>query len=194
MALTFDDGPGPYTGTLLNTLAAKGVKATFFVLGSRVAQFPDLAARTAAEGHALGSHAWSHQSLTSMPVEQAADEIDSTTVILIQTVGIGGPVLFRPPYGAFDEQVRLTLAERGQPVVLWDVDTEDWKNRDVGVTTHRAVAGASPGSIILMHDIHESTVAAVPGIIDHLQAAGYTLVTLPELLGPTEPGQVYRSR
>jgi peptidoglycan/xylan/chitin deacetylase (PgdA/CDA1 family) len=84
------------------------------------------------------------------------------------------------------------MATRGLAQVLWDVDTQDWLNRDVATTTQRVLAGVRPGAIVLMHDIHPSTVEAVPGIVDSLRAAGYTLVTVPQLLGPDlEPGRTY---
>ncbi|MNP50132.1 Peptidoglycan-N-acetylglucosamine deacetylase [compost metagenome] len=75
------------------------------------------------------------------------------------------------------------LSQRNEPAILWNVDTEDWKNKDSAMTSERALAGARPGAILLMHDIHASTVSAVPGIVDSLRAAGYTLVTVPDLLG-----------
>jgi peptidoglycan/xylan/chitin deacetylase (PgdA/CDA1 family) len=192
VALTFDDGPGDYTAALLDGLAARGVHATFFVLGSQVVKYPDVVARMAAEGHTIGNHSWLHPKLTNLSVEEAGWQIDATTDAVQQITGTA-PTLVRPPYGASNDTVLAVLAARGDASILWSVDTEDWRNRDAGITTQRALATA-PGAIILMHDIHPSTIQAVPGIIDQLQAAGYTLVTVPELLGPTTPGQVYRSR
>ncbi len=96
----------------------------------------------------------------------------------------------RPPYGSYAPQT-TTL---GQSIILWDVDTEDWKNRSAAVTTNRALATVRSGSIILMHDIHASTVEAVPGIVAALKARGFTLVTIPQLLGSTTPGKVYTRR
>lgn len=193
IALTFDDGPADYTWTLLDELAGKGVHATFFVLGSMAEKHPEVLTRMAAEGHVVGNHSWSHPRLTSLSVEGAGWQIDATAAVVQQATGVA-PTLVRPPYGLSNDTVLAVLAERGDASILWSVDTEDWRNRDVGITTQRALAGAAPGAIILMHDIHPSTVQAVPGIVDQLQAAGYTLVTVPELLGPTDPGQVYRSR
>ncbi len=193
IALTFDDGPGDYTPALLDELAARGVHATFFVLGSQVQKHPDVVTRMAAEGHVVGNHSWSHPKLTNLSAADAGSEIDGTTSVIQQVTGTT-PTLVRPPYGASNDTVLAVLAARGDAAIMWSVDTEDWRNRDIGITTQRAMAGAAPGAIILMHDIHLSTVQAVPGIIDQLLAAGYTLVTVPELLGPTTPGQVYRSR
>ncbi|PWW24264.1 peptidoglycan/xylan/chitin deacetylase (PgdA/CDA1 family) [Geodermatophilus normandii] len=190
IALTFDDGPGPYTADLLDELADAGVPATFFVLGGSVAAMPDLVRRAAREGHALGSHTWSHPHLPLLTAGQIADEVDRTTAAL-RGAGVTTD-LMRPPYGETDARVGEVVGGLGYAQVLWDVDTQDWLNRDVATTTRRALEGAHPGGIVLMHDIHPTTVEAVPGIIDALRARGYTLVTVPQLLGAVEPGGVYR--
>lgn len=188
VALTFDDGPGPDTGTLLDELAARDVPATFFVVGRQVQAYPDLVAREHAEGHVVGNHTWSHPDLRTLGPDQVADELDRTARAVADATG-QPPVLVRPPYGAVDDQVLSVLAGRGETAVLWDVDTEDWKNRDATETTRRALDGAHPGAILLMHDVHPSTVQAVPGLVDQLRAQGYTLVTVPELLGAeVQPG------
>jgi len=192
VALTFDDGPGPYTADLLDVLDEKNAKATFFVLGSRASRNRDLLARTAASGHAIGNHSWSHKDLTKISRDTIDDELDRTTAAIVQVTG-ADPVLMRPPYGTLSDSVRAAAGDHGTALVLWDVDTEDWKNRDPQITTQRALE-ATDGSIILMHDIHESTLVAMPGIIDGLRAAGFTLVTVPELLETLNPGQVYWNR
>ncbi|PWW23674.1 hypothetical protein JD79_02849 [Geodermatophilus normandii] len=119
-------------------------------------------------------------------------ELDRATAVL---AGLGVTTsLVRPPYGATDATVAAVAADRGHAQVLWDVDTRDWWNRDVTITTERVLAGAHRGAIVLMHDIHPTTVQAVPGIVDALQDAGYTLVTVPQLLGPdVVPGATYVS-
>jgi len=193
VALTFDDGPAEYTGALLDALAAKGVPGTFFVLGIQVEQYPDIVIRMANEGHAIGNHSWSHPRLTSLSPEQAGAQLDATNTVINQLTGLT-PTLVRPPYGISDDSVRAVIGQRGAVSVMWSVDTEDWRNRDVGVTTERALTDVEPGAIILMHDIRPTTVEAIPGIVDQLQAAGFTLVTVDELLGPVTPGQSYRHR
>ena len=97
--------------------------------------------------------------------------------------------LFRPPYGNHNSTVDAAARNAGVAIIIWDVDTEDWKNRSTATTTSRAVSGARSGSIILMHDIHPSTAAAVPGIVAQLRAKGFVLVTVTELLGATTPGK-----
>lgn len=190
VALTFDDGPGPYTAQLLDELADAGAPATFFVLGGSIAAMPDLVRRAAAEGHAIGSHTWSHSRLPLLTGEQIADEVDRTTAALFDA-GVTTDLL-RPPYGETDARVADVVGDLGYAQVLWDVDTQDWLNRDVVTTTQRALDGAGPGAVVLMHDIHPTTVQAVPGIIDALRTRGYTLVTVPQLLGAVDPGAVYR--
>ncbi|MCF2706877.1 polysaccharide deacetylase family protein [Arcanobacterium haemolyticum] len=181
VALTFDDGPGPYTEQLLDELAARNAKATFFVLGTKAQAYPSIVAREAREGHSVGSHTWSHSQLTKLSPEQIAAEIDETSAA-ITAAGAPAPTLIRPPYGAKNADVMAAIGARGAQGVFWSIDSEDWKNKSVEVTTQR-VLQAGPGSIVLMHDIHPSTIQAIPGIIDQLRAAGYTLVTVPEMFG-----------
>ncbi|WP_418275479.1 polysaccharide deacetylase family protein [Isoptericola jiangsuensis] len=193
IALTFDDGPGPYTEKLLSELEEKDVKVTFFVVGSNAATRPDLVAAEVDAGHVVGNHSWDHPQLTTLSDEQIEHEVGRTDHAIEKAADVR-PTLMRPPYGATDDTVAEILADRGEAQILWNVDTEDWKNRDADITTQRALDGAASGAIILMHDIHPTTVDAVPGIIDQLQEDGYTLVTVPQLLGDPEPGEVYYNR
>ncbi|MCH8613122.1 polysaccharide deacetylase family protein [Arsenicicoccus dermatophilus] len=186
VALTFDDGPGPYTAQLLDELSAAGVRATFFALGQNVQAQPDVVRRAVSMGMVVGNHTWDHRDMRRLGEPQQRREIEDTDRVLGAITGAPGPTLVRPPYGSFD----ATTKALGHPLVLWDVDTEDWKNRDVAETTRRAVEGARAGSIVLMHDIHPSTVKAVPGIVKALKEKGLTLVTVPELMGPMAPGSV----
>ena len=101
------------------------------------------------------------------------------------------PTVFRPPYGSYDKVTRTVV---GQPIILWDVDTLDWKTRSADATVAAAVGGAKAGSIVLMHDIHAPTVDAVPRIVAGLRERGFTLVTVSQLLGPREPGSVSSRR
>ncbi|MEL4357710.1 MULTISPECIES: polysaccharide deacetylase family protein [unclassified Luteococcus] len=186
LALTFDDGPGPYTDQILDALVKHKATATFFVLGEQVKAFPKQLQREHQLGMAIGDHSWSHRDLSRASREKATEELTSTADVIKQVTGTA-PTMVRPPYGAF----RKSTPHAGMPFVLWDVDTLDWKNRSASRTTELALAGAHRGAIILMHDIHPSTARAVPGMIAALQAKGYTLVTVPELLGPMSPGGVY---
>jgi len=193
IALTFDDGPGPYTQRLLDELAAKNAQATFCLIGQNAAILPDLVRQEVAAGHAICNHSWNHPQLSALSSDEIADQVDRAAAAIKAAAGITTD-LMRPPYGATSDTVASVLRERGDAQVLWNVDTEDWKNLSVAITTQRALAGAAPGAIILMHDIHPTTVEAVPGIIDQLRSRGYTLVTVPQLLGKVTPGEKYFSR
>lgn len=188
VALTFDDGPGPSTARLLDALNAADAKATFFVLGECAAAHPELVAREAREGHVVANHTLDHKQLTRLKRDGQVSEVERGADA-IAAAGAPRPTLLRPPYGSLNADTK-TL---GVPLILWDVDTLDWKHRDSAVVTQAALAGAHPGAIILMHDIHPTTVAAVPGILAKLKAQGYTFVTVPELLGTMSPGVVYTS-
>lgn len=189
VALTFDDGPGQHTERLLDELASAQAPATFFLLGQNVVRHPRVVARMAAAGHEIGNHTWDHKQLTKLGVEAQRREIDRAATA-IADAGARATV-FRPPYGSHNA---TTDAVAGLPVVLWDVDTLDWKTRDTDATVKAALSGAKRGSIVLMHDIHEPTVAAVPRIVAGLRERGFTLVTVSELLGDPQAGKVYTRR
>ncbi|QTG74976.1 polysaccharide deacetylase family protein [Trueperella pecoris] len=181
VALTFDDGPGPYTDTLLDMLKASGVPATFFVVGYKVAGGAVTVQRASAEGHAIGTHSWSHPVLTKL-AEPAMRKEMASPIDALKDIGVPTSMI-RPPYGARNGAVDAIADALGLAEVLWSVDTRDWATLNTPSVISEAVRSAHPGSIILMHDIHPTSVAAVPDIIAQLQAAGYVLVTVPELLG-----------
>ena len=168
VALTFDDGPSAATtGRLLDILAEKGVRATFFVLGSRAEQNPDLLRRQAAE-HEVGSHTMGHIEMMKMSTEAVRADTEQMRGI-IEAAG-GKLELVRPPYGSVGVSAREGT---GTPLILWTVDPEDWRVRDAAAVRQRVVGAAFDGAIILMHDIYDSTVEAVSGIIDEFRAQGY---------------------
>ncbi len=179
VALTFDDGPsGATTWRLLDILAEKQVRVTFFVLGNMVLKSPDLLRAELAAGHEVGSHTVTHANLVQTAASSIQWEVQRMNEIFQEVTGGTGPILLRPPYGAVNDAVR---AQVGQPMILWTVDTEDWRYRNAPEVRRRALAGVFDGAIILMHDIHATTVDAVAGIIDDLRAAGYTIVTVSQL-------------
>ena len=183
VALTFDDGPSAaYTPKVLDILRRHGAKATFFVLGENAVRNKGILARAAAEGHEIGSHTWSHIKLTGKGRDTIISEMNRTSEVVRQATG-HLPSVMRPPYGATDKAVTSFMMQQyGMPSVLWDVDTVDWKHPGVGVVINRAVQGARNGSIILLHDIHGSTLAAVEGVVKGLQDRGFKLVTVSELI------------
>ena len=190
IALTFDDGPGPYTAHLLDVLDQYGAKATFFLIGSKVSSQANVVRSIHARGHQLGNHSWSHPELPKLPVDQIAGEIDRTNNAIKQATGVT-PAILRPPYGAVNGVVLEQLRLRGMSSILWSVDTRDWADRNSDIVCSRAVAGARPGAIILMHDIHQTSVGAVPCILSALKQQGYSFVTVQGLLGNTTPGVGY---
>lgn len=179
VALTFDDGPGPYTAQLLKHLEAGDAKATFFLLGQQVKQYPELVKAQATAGMELGNHTWNHPQLSRLKKKIVDSQVGRTNRVITKASGGTKAVFLRPPYGD------LLRSQRGQvsmPLALWDVDTLDWKTRSTKATIKSASA-AKPGDIVLMHDIHESTVRAVPQIVKKLKAKGIHLVTLSTLMG-----------
>ncbi|GAB3966247.1 hypothetical protein GCM10029978_030940 [Actinoallomurus acanthiterrae] len=192
IALTFDDGPGPYTAKLLDMLAARHVKVTFFLIGGNIRGREAIVRRELAEGHAIGDHSWSHPQLSAMSDAAVRSQLVRTLGEIRRATG-GGTPLMRPPYGATNRRVAAVTRHMGMAQILWSVDTNDWLDRNSAIVAHRAVSWAHPGDIILMHDIHPTTVNAVPKILAGLAHRGFTFVTVPELFGgrALKPGQTY---
>lgn len=188
VALTFDDGPSYYTEGLLDTLKEHNVKATFFVLGTQVRIQSETVQRMFREGHQIGNHTWDHPNLTKMSEEQIREQLQLTDNLIVQIIGESTPFL-RPPYGAYNDRV---LAASGLPIIFWSVDPLDWKDRDAATVAARIV-DAPAGAIILSHDIHKSTVDAVPAIIAALHGRGIHFVTVSKLFEPQTllPQNVY---
>lgn len=178
IALTFDDGPGLYTNQILDTLEQHHAKATFFTLGRNVVEDPNTVKRAHDMGMAVGDHTWNHLMLSKASDAVAETEISRTASAIWDATG-APPFAVRPPYGDFSK----STPHADLPFVVWDIDSEDWKNKNAQITTNRILTAAHPGGIVLMHDIHPSTAQALPGVVEKLQEQGYTLVTVPELLG-----------
>ncbi|MER0244896.1 polysaccharide deacetylase family protein [Streptomyces sp. HSW2009] len=194
IALTFDAGPGKDTGKLLDTLKAKKVPATFFLLGkNHVKKHPDLVRRIAQEGHEVANHTWSHPRLTDLKPEQARKELSLTQDAIAEITG-QKPTLMRPPQGRTNKDVSKVSKELGLSQILWSVTAKDYSTTDSKLITKRVLDQSDRDGIILLHDIYDGTVPAVPGIIDALHKRGFTFVTVPQLMAPAvpEPGTVYR--
>lgn len=187
VALTFDDGPHPkLTPQLLDLLKRENVHATFFVLGSLVAANPQIVQRMAAEGHEVANHSWDHPRLPSLKEEKFDHQIRDTTAIIEKNTG-KKVTLMRPTYGLYNERVKNDLiSSHGLDIILWSVDPNDWKKPGADVVARRLVNGAHPGAILLSHDIHAGTIAAMPQVIAQLKAKGYTFATVSELLAMDE--------
>ncbi|MFC0601495.1 polysaccharide deacetylase family protein [Streptomyces palmae] len=194
VALTFDAGPAKDTPHLLDILKEKKVHATFFLLGkNHVVKHPDLVRRIADEGHEVANHTWSHQILTDKNESEIREELSRTQDAIAKITG-RKPILMRPPQGRTDDEVTKVSKELGLSQVLWSVTAKDYSTTDSDLIKKRVLEQVDRDGIILLHDIYDGTVPAVPGIIDALKKRGYTFVTVPQLLAPgvPEPGTVYR--
>lgn len=183
LALTFDDGPHPvHTPRLLDMLRERNVKATFYVLGPRVQSYPHIIRRMVAEGHEIGNHTWTHGNLKHMSDQQIRSEFARTRDMIVAVSGVQ-PRTMRAPYGSiYTRQREMVYREFGYPTVMWDVDPLDWKKPGHSVVAQRLISRARNGSILLLHDIHGSSVDAVPHTIDSLLRAGYQFVTVSQLI------------
>lgn len=194
IALTFDDGPKPTTENLLDILAGENVPATFFLSGDQAVTSPATVQRIAQEGHVLGNHAWSHPQLPELSNKQIRSQLSRTSKVIEDHSGTD-PRLFRPPYGAVSQSVYEEVIQSGYAVIQWDIDPQDWETRDTTKIVEQTIENAHPGGIILLHDIYEETVDAVPRIIRELNAEGYVFVTIPQLFdGELQVGTTYYSK
>lgn len=198
VALTFDDGPGPYTARLLDELKKRGVRATFYVLGTCVDRYPELIKRMEAEGHVVGNHSNGHKNLSKLSAAGIKKEMDTCADKIAKLLG-HKPVVMRCPGGNYDNKVLAYALNAGIPVTHWTVDTRDWESRNVGAILGIAFSedGIKNGSVVLMHDIYETSVDAAIQMMDRLQKEGYTFVTVPELIYTKnnkviEAGKLYR--
>ena len=195
IALTFDDGPsGAITEKLLDGLAARNVKATFFLCGYRIETFPEIAQRMAEEGHELGLHSNRHDYMQHMTKEEALDDLAECQSILTESTGVSAR-LFRPPGGLYSQALLAASRELGLSVVFWSVDPHDWDKEKSSQVLPYLLSHASAGDIILMHDLTEHSVSAALSFIDTMYAKGYEFCTVSELAalsGETlSPGTYY---
>ncbi|GHA92561.1 deacetylase [Streptomyces tendae] len=194
IALTFDAGPSENSARLLDILKEKQVPATFFLLGKgHIDTYPELVRRMSDEGHEVASHTWTHKILTDADPDGIRDELERPNKEIERLTG-KRPTLMRPPQGRTDDTVHDICRELGLAEVLWSVTAKDYKTNDSDLITERVLDQSSRDGIILLHDIYDGTVPAVPGIIDALKKRGYVFVTVPQLMAPgkAEPGKVYR--
>lgn len=181
VSLTFDDGPNPtFTPQVIDVLARYGVTATFFVLGSAVEQYPDLARRIVAEGHRLANHSWDHADLTTLDPAALDEEIDRTTAAITSVTGTT-PQCLRAPFGRTNDAVRAAARARGLALSKWSKDTRDYERPGAQSIIGRALEGSVPGGVILFHDSGpdmSQTVAALPAIIEAIQARGLRIAPI----------------
>ncbi len=178
VAITFDDGPGPYTDRLLDGLKRRGAKATFFMLGSRAESYPEVVKRVYREGHQVANHSYGHPDLTTLSDAGVQSQIQTTNGILNRACGKGTSYLVRAPYGSESSRVRSLV---GAPLIRWSVDPLDWKYRNAATVKANILADTYDGAIVLVHDIHSTSVDGALAAIDTLKSRGYEFVTVREL-------------
>ncbi|GAA1470651.1 hypothetical protein GCM10009604_01820 [Corynebacterium aurimucosum] len=193
VAITYDDGPGELTAQLLDTLKAKDAHASFMVLAPNATAHPELLRRMKAEGHTVGNHTASHRELNKLSPSDVDGEIKAGAAAIKAATG-ENPRWMRPPYGATNGTVEAAAKANGQAQALWSVDTVDWKDRNSEHVCEAAVNGAQPGSIVLMHDIHATTIGAADCVIDGLRAKGLEPVSLDRLIPNPQEGRQYLTR
>ena len=179
VALTYDDGPGPsqVEDKLLREAETAGIRLTYFLLGKRARAAPGTVKRIAAAGHEVGNHTFSHPKLERTETKQVKSEIAKTEKAL-EAGGAKTPDLVRPPFGALDRSAAHSL---GRPAIIWDVDTGDWKHKKPKRTIAAVKDQVRPGSIVLMHSIHPTTVKAAPGVFAAVADKGLYPVTVSQL-------------
>ena len=185
VALTFDDGPHPrYTHAILDLLKEYDAKATFFMIGKNVELYGDVARRVVAEGHEIGNHTYAHPTLATLPSGALEREILEAEALIEECTG-RSTALFRPPEGYCTLAVEDVVVRNGGTVILWSIDTEDWRGRPSDEIVHTVMQSVVPGAIILFHDYvaqKSTTVEALKEILPRLCAAGYRFVTISELI------------
>jgi peptidoglycan/xylan/chitin deacetylase (PgdA/CDA1 family) len=189
VALTFDDGPSPYTLRILRVLRKRRAAATFFPIGQSINQYPNILRRVRRRGFPIGDHTMSHPLMGHLTRDRQSAEIDGQARVM-RRVGVPYPRLFRPPDGSFDDVTRDLLHGRRMLMVLWSVNPEDYFRPGTKAIVQRVMAGVRPGAIVLMHDgggDRSQTVAALPAIIHRLRARHYRVVTVPRLLSDDPP-------
>jgi peptidoglycan/xylan/chitin deacetylase (PgdA/CDA1 family) len=194
VALTFDDGPSPYTDRLLQILRDNDAKATFFMIGNKVAANPAGAKRVADAGMEIGNHTWEHPNMTTIPPEEIPSQLSKASDAITAATG-QTPKLFRTAGGLINDNVLAAAKQQGLADINWDVIPFDWMNdSNTAATRYMLMTQVKPGSVVLFHDTYSSTVDVVYQSIPVLKANGYHMVTVSQLLGPRAPGTSYGSR
>ncbi|MCV7224561.1 polysaccharide deacetylase family protein [Mycolicibacterium komossense] len=194
IALTFDDGPSPYTDRLLQILKDNDAKATFFEIGNKVAANPAGAKRVVDAGMELGSHTWEHPNMTTIPPEDIPAQFSKASDAIEAATG-QRPVLVRTAGGLINDQVLAEAKKQGLADINWDVIPFDWANdANTAATRYMLMSQIKPNSVVLFHDAYSSTVDLIYQFLPVLKANGYHMVTVSQMLGPRAPGSTYGSR
>jgi len=187
IAITFDDGPDEHvTPKILNTLKKYDAKATFFMLAPKANKHENIVKQILIDGHEIGNHSYSHANLNKVKQKRIKKEIIEAQAT-IESAAEQPVALFRPPYGEYNKTVIDLANQSGQTIIMWSVDPKDWKYQNKERIYENIIQHTKPGSIVLMHDIHEATAEALPKVLKHLQEQGFEFVTVSELLKEIEP-------
>ena len=183
IALTFDDGPhAKNTPRLLDMLKQRNIKATFFVVATNAKRYPGIMKRMVAEGHEIGNHTVTHGNLSKMSNAGIKTELDGCRDAIVASCG-AVPRVMRAPYGALKSAQKIYIKDTwGYPNIHWSVDPEDWKKPGPSVVANRIISRTRAGGIVLVHDIHASSIVAMPQALDGLLAKGFRFVTTSELI------------
>ncbi|MCL2378933.1 MAG: polysaccharide deacetylase family protein [Defluviitaleaceae bacterium] len=195
VALTFDDGPSPYTDMILDILEEHGARATFCVLGYRINRHPEILRRAVDMGSEVIGHSWDHTDFTRLNAAAVQSQITRTSAEIEAVIGQSPPPIMRAPFGQLNNRAINAARELGYSLLHWSVDPRDWYNRDADVIYYNIMRHVMEGSIILLHDIRPTTVEAMLQVIPRLIEDGFQLVTASELIafhfGELEPGEKY---
>lgn len=178
VAITFDDGPGEYTEELINGLNKRKAKATFFMVGSCISEYPNALTMMVEGGHQIGSHTYDHSDITTLTKKQIDEQLSKTDNAIFEACGQTASA-FRPPYGSYNDKI---ISEMNKTISLWSLDSEDWVSRDADKVKKKIVSSCQDGDIILLHDIYKTSVDGALEAIDELQKQGYIFVTVDELI------------
>jgi polysaccharide deacetylase family sporulation protein PdaB len=199
IALTFDDGPDPvYTPQILDLLKKHHAKATFFVIGQRVKNYPEIARRIVEEGHEIGNHTYNHANLMRLRPEQIRLQIENTSRVIYDVTGKYSE-LFRPPGGYYNETIVNSVRETGHLTVMWSwhQDTRDWSNPGTAKIVNKVLNNARGGDIVIMHDYggnRSQTVSAVAKILPELAKRDFRFVSVSQLVSIRGKLPVNRSK
>lgn len=184
VALTFDATYGDnQTTRLLQILRGNNIQATFFLSGIWPINFPDLARAISSAGHEIGNHSYTHPHMTQIPLTEVINQIVRTGALIRSITGVS-TYLFRPPFGEYNQAILNTAASLGYIIIMWTIDSLDWKNPGVDQITNRVVNNIQPGAIVLMHQAAPQTPDALPAIISRLRQQGYGFGTVTQVLDP----------
>jgi peptidoglycan-N-acetylglucosamine deacetylase len=179
VALTYDDGPSrKITPQILDILSENNVSATFFVLGRRSVINPDIILQIKLDGHEIANHGYDHTAFTKLSNESMKKQIKLTNDIIYKITN-ERPLYVRPPYGAYDERV---IKQINHPLILWSIDSNDWRNIPVDDIIDNVLSQLDDGSIILLHDVHQRTVEVTRHLVPKILELGYDIVSVAELL------------